>query len=109
MATVYKVLGQANPSAATNTDVYTVPANTSTVISTVNICNQSANGSIYNIAVRPAGAAITTKHYLAYNAAVAANDSVSLTIGITMATTDVLTVYANNASLSFNIFGSEIS
>jgi len=109
MATTFKVLGQSNPSAATPTDIYTVPAGTSAVISTINICNQSANGSQFNIAVRPAGASLISKHYIAYNAGVAANDSVSLTIGVTLATTDVVTVTANNASVSFNVFGSEIT
>jgi hypothetical protein len=109
MATTFKVLGQSNPSAATPTDIYTVPSDTSAVISTINICNQSANGSQFNIAVRPAGASLISKHYIAYNTAVAANDSVSLTIGVTLATTDVITVTANNASVSFNVFGSEIT
>ena len=109
MATTYKVLGQSNPSADTNTDVYTVPSTTSAVISTLNICNQSANGSVFNIAIRPAGATLEAKHYIAYNTSVAANDSVSLTIGVTLATTDVVTVRANNASVSFNVFGSEIT
>lgn len=109
MATTYKVLGQSNPSADTNTDVYTVPSSTSSVISTINICNQSSNGSVFSVAVRPAGASLESKHYIAYNTAVAANDSVSLTIGMTLATTDVVTVKANNASVSFNVFGSEIT
>lgn len=109
MATTLKVLGQSNPSSATPTDVYTVPSATSTVISTINICNQSANGSQFNIAIRPAGQSIDPKHYIAYNAGIAANDSVSLTIGVTLATTDVVTVTANNSSVSFNVFGSEIT
>ena len=109
MATTYKVLGQSNPSAATNTDVYTVPSATSAVVSTINICNQSANGSIFNIAVRPAGAAINSKHYIAYNTPIAANDSVALTLGLTLGNTDVITVNANNSSLSFNVFGSELT
>jgi hypothetical protein len=109
MATTYKVLGQVNPTAATNTDVYTVPAATSTVISTINICNQNANSSSFNIAVRPAGATLNVKHYIAYNTNVAANDSVALTIGVTLATTDVITVSANTSSVSFNVFGSELT
>jgi len=31
-----------------------------------------------------------------------------LTIGVTMATTDVMTIYAGTADLSFSLFGSEI-
>jgi hypothetical protein len=109
MAIVYKVLGQSNPSATTATTLYTVPASTSTVASTITICNQGASSDNYRIAVRPAGEALAAKHYIAYNGVIPAYDSISLTIGITLATTDVVTVYAGTANLSFNLFGSEIS
>lgn len=109
MAVVYKVLGQSNPAATTATTLYTVPASTSAVISTITICNQGVSSDSYRIAIRPAGAALTAAHYIAYNSAIPAYDSISLTIGITLATTDVVTVYAGTANLSFNLFGSEIS
>ena len=109
MAIVYKVLGQSNPSATTATTLYTVPASTSTVVSTITICNQSASNDLYRIAIRPAGATLDPKHYIAYNSVIPAYDTISLTIGITLATTDVVTVYAGTSTLSFNLFGSEIS
>jgi hypothetical protein len=109
MATTYKVLGQSNPAATTATTLYTVPASTSTVVSTINICNQSASADSFRVAIRPAGATLDPKHYIAYNTAIPALDSISLTIGITLATTDVITVYAGTSTLSFNLFGSEIS
>jgi glucose-6-phosphate dehydrogenase assembly protein OpcA len=109
MATVYKVLGQSNPSATTATTLYTVPATTSTVVSTINVCNQGATADTFRIAIRPAGETLAAKHYIAYNTAIPAYDSISLTIGITLATTDVVTVYAGTSTLSFNLFGSEIS
>ena len=109
MATAYKVLGQSNPSATTATTLYTVPSSTSTVVSTVVICNQTATAATFRLSVRPAGAAQTNAMYLAYDVTVGASDSTALTLGITMATTDVLTVYASTATLSFTAFGSEIS
>ena len=109
MATVYKVLGQNNPAATTNTTLYTVPASTSAVVSTITICNQASSAATYRIAVRPAGASIDPKHWIVYGATVAASDSTALTLGITLATTDVITVYASTATLSFNAYGSEIS
>jgi hypothetical protein len=109
MATTYKVLGQLNPAATTPTTLYTVPASTSTVVSTINVCNQSAASDSFRIAVRPAGASLDPKHYIAYNTAIPGYDSISLTIGMTLATTDVITVYAGTTTLSFNLFGSEIS
>lgn len=109
MAIVYKVLGQSNPAATTATTLYTVPASTSTVVSTINVCNQSASNDTFRIAIRPAGETLAAKHYIAYGTSIPANDSISLTIGITLATTDVVTIYAGTANLSFNLFGSEIS
>ncbi len=109
MATTYKVLGQSNPAATTATTLYTVPSVTSAIVSTINICNLSASNDFYRVAVRPAGATLDPKHYIAYNGAIPSYDSISLTIGITLATTDVVTVYAGTANLSFNLFGSEIT
>jgi len=109
MAITYKVLGQSNPAANTNTDLYTVPAATSAVCSTIVICNQAASAATFRIAVRPAGAAIATQQYISYDTNLNANDSITMTIGITLATTDIVTVRANTTTVSFNLFGSEIT
>ena len=109
MATAYKVLGQSNPAATTNTTLYTVPSSTSAVVSSIVICNQTASAATYRIAVRPAGASVAAQHWIVYGATVGGSDSTALTLGITLATTDVITVYASSANLSFSAFGSEIS
>lgn len=109
MATVYKVLAQSNPSATTATTLYTVPSSTSAVVSTITICNQAASAGTYRIAVRPAGATLAAQHYVAYDVSIAANDTTALTLGVTLATTDVVTVYASSATMSFSAFGSELS
>ena len=109
MANVYKVLAQSNPSATTATTLYTVPSATSSVISTITVCNQAASAGSFRIAVRPAGATLAAQHYVAYDVAIAANDTTALTLGLTLATTDVVTIYASSATMSFNAYGSEIS
>jgi hypothetical protein len=109
MATTYKVLGQNAPSATTATTLYTVPSATSAVISTLVVANRAATGATYRISVRPGGASQANQHYLAYDVLVGGGDSTTLTLGITLATTDVVTVYASTADLSFNLFGSEIT
>jgi hypothetical protein len=108
MPTVYKTLGQVEPAATTATTLYTVPASTATVCSTLSICNKGVSTTV-RVAVRPAGETLEDKHYLAYGATVSANDSLFLTLGITLAATDVVTVYAGTADVSFGLFGSEIS
>lgn len=108
MTTTYKVLGQSNPSATTLTTLYTVPSSTSTVASTLAVCNQGVS-TTFRVAVRPAGASIVAQHYIVYDNYVNAGDTVFLTLGLTLATTDVVSVYAGTANLSFNLFGSELS
>jgi hypothetical protein len=109
MAITYKVLGQSAPSATTNTDVYTVGSGKQTTISTITVCNRSASAATYRIAVRPNGATIANEHYIAYDAPINSNDSVTWTIGMTVDAADVVTVYASTANLSVNIFGAEIA
>ena len=109
MATTYKVLGQSNPSATTATTLYTVPSATQTVVSTVTICNQAATAATYRIAVRVAGATLSASQYIAYDVSLPANASDTLTLGLTLNATDVITVYASTATMSFAAFGSEIA
>jgi hypothetical protein len=110
MATVYKVLGQSAPTAATATSLYTVPAATSTVVSTINVVNTAASAAdTIRIAVRPAGASLATQHYIVYGVSLSAASTFTYTGGITLATTDVVTIYSANGTSSFNAFGSEIA
>jgi hypothetical protein len=108
MPQIYKVLGQAYPTATTDTTLYTVPALTQTVVSTIVACNQTTAPSTFRIAVRPAGASIVSQHYLAFDVVVPANDTIPLTIGITLNTTDVITVRSSSGAVSFSAFGSEV-
>jgi glucose-6-phosphate dehydrogenase assembly protein OpcA len=108
LATTYKVLAQSAPSATTATDIYTVPASTQAVISTIVVANRAASAATYRIAIRPNGASLANQHYIAYDVTVGASDSTTITLGITIDAADVVTVYASTANLSFNVFGSEI-
>jgi hypothetical protein len=110
MATTYKVLAQNNPSATTETTLYTAPSLTSTVVSTIMICNQSSSAGTYRIAVRPsADGSTTAKHWVVYGATVAGSDSTALTLGLTLAAGDKIQIYASSATMSFSAFGSEIA
>lgn len=109
MATNYLVLGQVAPSATTATTLYTVPSSTQAVVSSIVVANRSTGQDTFRISVRPDGAAQANQHYLAYDTPLEGNDTVALTLGITLGDTDVLTVYSNAGNLSFAAFGSEIS
>ena len=108
MANAYKVLGQVSPSATTNTTLYTVPSATSAVASTLTVCNRGVTTNV-RVAVRPAGASLANEHYIVYDTYVNNNDTLFLTIGVSLSTTDVVTVYAGTADVSFNLYGTEIT
>ena len=108
MSVAYKILGQLNPAATTLSTLYTAPTARQTVTSTLVVCNQGVS-TTFRVAVRPAGAAIDLVHYIAYDATIDANGSVFLTMGMTLIATDVVSVYAGTANVSFNLFGSEVS
>jgi hypothetical protein len=109
MATIYKVLGQSAPAATTATNVYTVPSSTEAIISTVVVANRASTAATFRLSVRPSGASQANQHYLAYDVPIAGNDSTTLTLGITLAATDVVTVYGSTANLSWNVFGTQIT
>lgn len=109
MPTNYKVLGQSNPSATTATTLYTVPASTQAVVSTIVVANLASTAASFRIAARVNGAALANSQYIAYDVSVGANDSTALTLGVTLGAADVITVYASTANLTFTAFGSEIS
>jgi glucose-6-phosphate dehydrogenase assembly protein OpcA len=109
MATTYKVLGQSAPAGVTSTTLYTVPAATSAVVSTINVCNRATVSDTFRIAVRPAGATLANSHYIAFDTVVPANDSINITIGVSLAATDVVTVYAGTGNMTFTAFGAEVT
>jgi len=84
-----------------------VPAATPTACSSIVVCNRSAAATSFRIAVRAAGAAISNEMYLYYDVAINGNDTFVATIGISLATTDKVDVYATLATLSFTLFGTE--
>lgn len=109
MAVNYKILGQAIPAATTNTDLYTVPSSTQALISTLVVCNQANTSANFRIAAVPSGESLASKHYTNYDVAVGANDSINLTLGMSLGAGDVLKVYSSTNTISYTAFGSEIT
>jgi hypothetical protein len=109
MPTNYKILGQVASNTNVTLNVYTVPVNTQAVISTVVICNRGNANSTYTIAAQANGEAISNQHYIAFNSFVQSNDSIALTLGLTLSSNDILSVNANSNTVSFSVFGSEIT
>jgi hypothetical protein len=109
MPTSYKVLGQSYPTASTLTTLYTVPSATQAVVSTITVCNLSNTSDTIRIAIRVGGSSISNEEYIFYNEPIAPTSTMSATLGITLAATDVISVWSTNGVSSFNAFGTEIS
>ena len=104
-----KVLAQSNPVIATLTDLYTVPVATSVSISSISVCNQSAVATTFRISVAVAGAVDSVRQYTHFDLPITGNNTYIATIGMTLAATDKIRVFAGNPSLSFNLFGVEVT
>ncbi len=109
MTEFLKILGQATPTAGVLTDFYTTPALTSSAISSIIICNQNTTGQIaFRVAMAINGAANISKQYLYYDVPLMANDTFIATIGISLATNDVIRIQTDTANVSFMLFGLEV-
>lgn len=108
MAEAYRVIAQGAPAAAADTTLYTVPATTNVIISTLTVCNTGAT-TTFRVAVRRGGAALTTAHYIYFDATLGANVTLAVTIGMTLETGDVLTVRSANGAVAFTAFGTVVT
>jgi hypothetical protein len=105
----YKVLGQAAPGATTPTDLFTVPAATQVVVSSLTVCNRAAVVAHFRVSVSVGGGATANKDYRYYDVLIPPNDTFIATTGWTLGTGDVVRVYSDTANLSFGLDGSEIT
>jgi hypothetical protein len=112
MPTVYKILGQQAPIGVTETDLYTVPGSTSTVVSSITVANRGPDLASFRVSISQGGVATSTKDYLYYDVPLAGNDTFIATVGLTLAATDKVRVYAGGLGgddLTFQLFGSELT
>lgn len=98
------ILGQAAPSATTNTTVYTVPASTVSVVN-VNIVNRGASAATVRIALA-AGGSPTTAEYIEYDTSVGAKQVLERT-GLALNAGKQVVVYASSADTSVSVYGLE--
>lgn len=97
-------LGQAAPSATTNTVVYTV-AGTSLASMNVNILNRGSTAVSVRLAIA-ASSTPTDQEYLEYDFSIPANGILERT-GLLATTGKMVVVYASNANTSVNVYGYE--
>ena len=105
-----KVLGQSNPSATTVTTLYTVPSAKEAVVSSISVANLASSPATFRITIQPSAdvsATILDKQYFGKDITVGASDTTIITVGLTLATGDVIKIYASTATVAFQAFGDE--
>lgn len=106
MAEVY-INPQLRPAAATVSDLYTVPASTRTLISSVMICNDAGTSTTVRLMLAPLGAADAAVHRVVADAPISANTTVGFTLGVTLKATDKLRCQSASGSVNFHAVGVE--
>jgi hypothetical protein len=110
LATTYKILGQVRPTGTAVADLYTVPASTEAVISTITATNVDGTASDISLYVVPSAGTASVENALVFEAQLAANVVQAFTIGITMGAADKLSVQsATGSAVTYQAFGSELS
>lgn len=104
-----KIIAQLSPTANTLTDAYTVPANTSTTLSSICICNTNSFVTYFRISVAKGGVVDNPSQYIYYDLPIAGNDTFIATIGLTLASSDVIRVRSFDTAVAFNFSGIEIT
>jgi len=109
----YNWTGTANTSttfssyAGAMTDVYTVPANSSAVVSTLMVNNISTSAASFRVTVLPSGQTIANKNLILFDTYILPNSSEALTIGMTLSAGDKIQIASDVATVTATAFGSE--
>ena len=113
MPNTYKILGQVNPSANTQSNLEVVPAATEVIINSIQISNQSATNASYSLMVFPAAEfsspASNGRHFIIRGGTIPASDAATLTLSLSLPAGAIVAANTNSASLSFSAFGVEIT
>ena len=112
MANALKILGQLNPTANTQGNVYVVPASTAAIVNNITVANQTAANVSYSIIVMPSGSYTATAantYFIVRGGIVPASDTATLSLGVTLPAGAILAANSSSGSISISAFGVEIS
>lgn len=110
MATAYKYAQvQGTASTGTYATLYTTPSATEAVISSLVVCNQSSSAVTIRIGLDTTAGTPGNSEWLVYDAVVAGNDTIALTLGVTLDASKYVRVSSSANTCNFSAFLSEIS
>lgn len=110
MPTAYKYSQvQGTASTGTYATLYNTPSATEAVISSIVITNQASSSVTVRIGMDTTAGTPGASEWLVYDAVVAGNDTVALTLGVTMPASQFIRVSSSANTCNFSAFYSEIT
>lgn len=110
MPTVYKNAQlQGTASLSTYGTLYSSSAASTAVISSIVVTNTSSAAKQYRVAIMGSAGTPAAANWIVYDATIAGNDAVALTLGITLGNTQFIRVSSTDNTLTFSAYISEIT
>lgn len=110
MATVYKNVGvQGTAGTSTYATLYNTSASTTAVISSIVVTNTSSSSATYRIAIMGSAGTPAAANWVVYDATIAGNDTIALTLGIALGNTQFIRISSSANTVTFSAYVSEIS
>lgn len=112
MANSYKILGQLNPTANTQGNVYVVPAVSAGIIQSITVANQTSTNASYSLIVMPSAnysSPAANTYFVVRGGIAPANDTAIFSINLTLPAGAVLAANASSSSISISAFGVEVA
>lgn len=110
MARTYKLPQvQGTSSVSTYATLYSTSGSVSGVVSTIAVCNTAASSATYRIAVMPTEGTPSAEHWIVYGASVPANETIFLTVGLSIPASRFIRVSSSANTVTFAASVSELS
>lgn len=110
MATAYKNTSVQGTSGLTSyATLYNTTASSTAVLSTIVICNRSSASKQFRIGVTGSAGTPANSQFIVYDASIEGNDSIFLTVGVSLGNTQYVRISSTDSNLSFSAYVSEIT
>lgn len=110
MATSYKTSQvQGTSSLTTYATLYNTGASSTAVISTIAITNTASATATYRIGIMGSAGTPSAANWLVYDSVVAGNDTILLTLGVSLGNTQFIRVSSSANTVTFSAYVSEIT
>lgn len=110
MPSAYKILGQSKPANTSVATLYTVPAGTETVVSTLTATTITSTSSVIDIYVVPAAGSASDANAVVFGVSLAGSSVQAFSLGLTLGAGASLQVKTGTGNLvTFQAFGQEVS